>query len=76
VTSISDFVVLQVRSDRADPARARRASGLNISDWASTNCIRAGLNHAHVLKCRPSTALKHGGLVSDRAGPNPVRKRG
>ena len=66
-------VVLQVGPGRADPARARRASGLNISGRASTNCIRAGLNRAHVLKCRPSTALKHDGLASGRAGPGPAR---
>ena len=27
------------------------------------NCIRAGLNRAQVLKCRSSTALKHGRLA-------------
>jgi hypothetical protein len=37
------------------------------------NCIRAGLNCAHVLKCRPSTALKHGGLTSGRADPDPAQ---
>ena len=67
-------IVLQVGPGRADPARAHRASGLNNSGRASTNCIRAELNRAHVLKCRPSTALNYAGLASGRAGPDPARK--
>jgi hypothetical protein len=72
-TRIRLDLVLQVGSGCADPARTRRASGLNNSGRASTNCIRVGLNRAHVLKCRPSTTLKHGGLVSGRAGPDLAR---
>jgi hypothetical protein len=67
-------LVLQVGPGRADPARARRASGLNTSGRASTNFFRAGPKHAHLLKRRPSTALKHDGLTSGRAGPDPARK--
>jgi hypothetical protein len=66
-------VVLQVVSGRAGPARAHRASGLNTSGRASTSFFRVGLNHAHLLKHRPSTALKHDGLSSGRAGPGPAR---
>jgi hypothetical protein len=66
-------LVLQVGPGRADPARARRASGLNFSGRASTNFFRAGLKRAHILKRRPSTALKHDGLASGRAGPDPAR---
>jgi hypothetical protein len=66
-------LVLQVGSGRADPARAHRASGLNISGRASTNFFRAGLNRAHLLKYRPSTALKHDGLLLGSAGPGSAR---
>jgi hypothetical protein len=66
-------IVLQVGPGRADPARARRASGLNTSCRASTNFFRAGSKRAHLLKRRPSTALKHDGLASGRAGPDPAR---
>ena len=69
-------LVLQVGPGRADPARTHRISCLKTSGRTSTNFIRAGLNRAHVLKCRPSTALKHGGLASGRASPDPARKRG
>ena len=37
-------------------------------------CIRAGLYRAHILKYRPSTALKHDGLASGRAGLDLTRK--
>jgi hypothetical protein len=67
-------LVLQVGPGRADPARTHRISCLKTSGRTSTNFIRAGLNRAHVLKCRPSTALKHGGLASGRADPDPARK--
>jgi hypothetical protein len=66
-------IVLQVGPGRADPARAYRASGLNTSGRASTNFFRAGPKRAHLLKRRPSTALKHDGLASGRAGPYPAR---
>jgi hypothetical protein len=66
-------LVLQVGSGRADPARACRASGLNTSGRASTNFFRAGPKRAHLLKRRPSTALKHDVLASGRAGPDPAR---
>jgi hypothetical protein len=66
-------LVLQVGPGRADPARARRASGLKISGRASTNFFRAGINRAHLIKYRPSTALKHDGLSSGRAGPGLAR---
>jgi hypothetical protein len=67
------YIVLQVGPGRADPARAYHASSLNTSGRVSTNFFRAGPKRAHLLKRRPSTALKHDVLASGRAGPDPAR---